>query len=268
MAISVSAAVNNAATGSSTTLALASVVMAAGDRIMVAMRWRPLTATVSLSDGVNSFLQVGGYSNDDADRMAMFEAINVASGTRTVTATFSASSTFRYASSVKVSGSDANPAQAVVFTSNKDGTWTSATDNMASGSLTPTGQPAGVIGWGGTIYNGRSIAAGTGYTDLGALSAWDSANGDTSRLEWKRVTSTVNSPVTFTLSGSEGGFVWGVVVGEAAAGGGATRGTPFGHRGTAFNGGRTFHGILARTNAAYARRRWKTNPGGRVLIAA
>ncbi|MFZ9156024.1 MAG: hypothetical protein ACO22A_06700, partial [Schleiferiaceae bacterium] len=29
-----------------------------------------------------------------------------------------------------------------------------------------------------------------------------------------------------------------------AAGGATTRGTPFGHRGTAFNGGRTFHGII------------------------
>lgn len=31
---------------------------------------------------------------------------------------------------------------------------------------------------------------------------------------------------------------------EVVAAAGATRGTPFGHRGTAFNGGRTFHGIL------------------------
>lgn len=30
----------------------------------------------------------------------------------------------------------------------------------------------------------------------------------------------------------------------AAAGGGTTRGTPFGHRGTAFNGGRVLHGII------------------------
>jgi hypothetical protein len=30
----------------------------------------------------------------------------------------------------------------------------------------------------------------------------------------------------------------------AGGGGGATRGTPFGNRGTAFNGGRTFHGII------------------------
>jgi hypothetical protein len=31
---------------------------------------------------------------------------------------------------------------------------------------------------------------------------------------------------------------------DTAGGGGTTRGTPFGHRGTAFNGGRTFHGII------------------------
>jgi hypothetical protein len=31
---------------------------------------------------------------------------------------------------------------------------------------------------------------------------------------------------------------------DYTAGGGTTRGTPFGHRGTAFNGGRTFHGVI------------------------
>lgn len=32
--------------------------------------------------------------------------------------------------------------------------------------------------------------------------------------------------------------------GDITAGGGTTRGTPFGHRSTAFNGGRTFHGVI------------------------
>jgi hypothetical protein len=39
---------------------------------------------------------------------------------------------------------------------------------------------------------------------------------------------------------------WDIGFDEITAGGGGvtTRGTPFGHRGTAFNGGRTFHGII------------------------
>lgn len=38
-----------------------------------------------------------------------------------------------------------------------------------------------------------------------------------------------------------------------SAGASTTRGTPFGHRGTAFNGGRTFHGIINREAAWQAR---------------
>jgi hypothetical protein len=222
MAISASAAINNAATGSSTTLALSSVVMAAGDRILVAFRYNSTTATASLSDGVHTYNQVGAYVDDGTARQAWFEAINVAAGTRTITITFSASVAFRYGASVKVSGSDANASQAIVLTSNLAGNWTSAANNMTSGALTPTGQPNAVIGIGMTIYNARTMSAGSTYTSLGALSAWNTSNGDTSLMEWKRTTSTSSSPITYTLSGADGGYIWGIVVGEDTGGAAAT----------------------------------------------
>lgn len=51
---------------------------------------------------------------------------------------------------------------------------------------------------------------------------------------------------TVSRSGTDNqdGVVFLAVIQPPAAGGGTTRGTPFGHRGTAFNGGRTFHGII------------------------
>lgn len=45
-----------------------------------------------------------------------------------------------------------------------------------------------------------------------------------------------------TNNGSTPGDDW--ESGSLGGGAAATRGTPFGHRGTAFNGGRTFHGIV------------------------
>lgn len=50
-----------------------------------------------------------------------------------------------------------------------------------------------------------------------------------------------NPPIRNRFANSPG---WQGAFTAAAGGGAATRGTPFGHRGTAFNGGRTFHGII------------------------
>lgn len=53
-------------------------------------------------------------------------------------------------------------------------------------------------------------------------------------------------------SGDFTGSIWataGLHLVAASGGAAATRGTPFGHQGTAFNGGRTFHGILQREAA-------------------
>jgi hypothetical protein len=48
-----------------------------------------------------------------------------------------------------------------------------------------------------------------------------------------------------TIPGGAGqDWICNVIAFKAVAGGGTTRGTPFGHRGTAFNGGRTYHGII------------------------
>jgi hypothetical protein len=216
-AISVSVGGNAAAAGSASSLAVASVVEASGDRIVHACRWRNATATATVSDGTNTFNQIGSYSDNGSDRYAWWESINVTAGTRTITTTFSAAATFRYCVSLKVSGSDSNASQASTLVSNLAGNWTNATDNATSGNMTPTAQPNAIIGVIGTIYNARTISAGTGFTSLGALANWDTANGDTSLAEWRRTTSTSAAAATFTLSGAEGGFIWGLVVGEAAA---------------------------------------------------
>lgn len=100
----------------------------------------------------------------------------------------------------------------------------------------------------GPIVGGLGIDAASGYTNM---DVWQQDTADTfdyagTSHDYKIVAA------TGTQSGS-----WGTLVGSyawrgkiatfkaaAGGGGGTTRGTPFGHRGTAFNGGRTFNGIV------------------------
>jgi hypothetical protein len=66
---------------------------------------------------------------------------------------------------------------------------------------------------------------------------------------------TGNISGTLTLSAATAGYVAFLVrVPVAGAGGGATRGKPFGHVGTAFNGGRTFSGIIGKERLWQPRR--------------
>lgn len=83
------------------------------------------------------------------------------------------------------------------------------------------------------VTNSRQAAQDAGrYTRL----VFDNIDYSTSGSLWGQ-----------TGGGTTGPFsIVAVEIKNDGAGGATTRGTPFGHRGTAFNGGRTFHGIINR----------------------
>lgn len=86
-------------------------------------------------------------------------------------------------------------------------------------------------------YTERQDGVATDWVSGIALDTLDNASAG----------ATGNFSTTITRDSGTGnsGYAGIVVAIKAAAGGAATtRGTPFGHRGTAFNGGRTFHGII------------------------
>jgi hypothetical protein len=258
MPINVALGINNGASASATTLDLASVVMAAGDRILIAMRYNSTTATASVSDGANTYNQVGAYRTGSADRQTLFEAINVTAGTRTVTITFSASVGNRYGVALKSTGSNSSASQAVLMNDTGGAaSWTTTADNISTGNMTPTSQPNAIVGIFQTDINTSPITNGTGLTSLGSLTNWDSVLNDTSLVNWKRTTSTSAAAATAQLSaGTDGGFTWGIVIGESP--GSPTIDTqPTNQAGSV--GGTATYSISATTSGGALSYQWKLN---------
>lgn len=119
------------------------------------------------------------------------------------------------------------------------------TDNFNTDSVTPGS-------------DGHLIACATDWSQAGAptssnlqgedanpaLDTGDFAGGISLASGYKTVSSGVATTANFNGGGAAADWQWAQIIVRAAAGGATTRGTPFGHRGTAFNGGRTFHGII------------------------
>jgi hypothetical protein len=103
----------------------------------------------------------------------------------------------------------------------------------------------------GTCWNENTASGNT--ASAGSTEAWEiaQAGGPYSHVAEYRIEGSAGSyAVAGTWGAAQKNTNIGVAYLAAAGGGGATtRGTPFGHRGTAFNGGRTFHGIINREAA-------------------
>lgn len=112
--------------------------------------------------------------------------------------------------------------------------------------------------------SGGSTLATIGPASTSAGQNWLDANGvERALANWPTYANGGGSAATgarrLTFSGTSLFLEWGTTSGSSltclshigwefvsSGGGSTTRGTPFGHRGTAFNGGRTFNGILQR----------------------
>lgn len=97
----------------------------------------------------------------------------------------------------------------------------------------------------GTFYGGAG-AVDTGYTQIWALTALNNSYHFAEYIADGGASG--NKVTTFNDTSVKNNWCGLAVeiLTSAGGGGGTTRGTPFGHRGTAFNGGRTFHGIIQR----------------------
>jgi hypothetical protein len=92
------------------------------------------------------------------------------------------------------------------------------------------------------IDNTGGLGWPSGYSNTGET---DNAVAGATNLAWatKEATSPEN-PAAFTWNGTNQKIALTMAIRPAAVGGGTTRGTPFGNRSTAFNGGRVFHGPI------------------------
>lgn len=191
-------------------------------------------SSVANSNGSNLTSRVGPMRSDiDGATKQIFSLDNASAGATTLT--------------VNISGSGAANAYSIeIF----EVSWTSGPGSYIDGSMdnvnSATVDPGNVDN---TVAEAFLICASTSYfSSPSAASGWTAANpGDSTWFEFTqyRIVSSIASWST-AMGGSVDGWVAVAAAfqGAGGGGGGTTRGTPFGHRGTAFNGGRTFHGII------------------------
>jgi hypothetical protein len=212
---------DSGAAGSATTLTR-SATYSAGDTIQVWVKYASSSITVTVSDGTHAFTQVGGYVSDGSTRrVALFEAHNVAAGTFTITATFSSTVANRSMAYVRCTGASTGVG-AQTGAGQFQASPGAGANAVTTGNMTPTSQPNAVVAFDITTTSGATISAGTGYTSLGAIASYNSLQGDTSLVEWKRTTSTAAVAGTFSYSVDDAAYPIAGVFSEAAAGGGGS----------------------------------------------
>ena len=211
--------VNEGASSATTIATSAAVSASAGDTIVVigSVAQVDLTASLACSDGTNTYSRkFASYDATTTGNWVIFVAENVASGTFTPTISWDGSSRInRGIYAVPVSGVKAASYQTGAI--NVQASPGTGTDGVTTGNMTPTEQPACVIGG---VANGGSVntpAAGTGFTSIGT--AWQFGYGtDLFRAEHQRITSTSALPLTMTAGANVRHFSVAVILSETGAG--------------------------------------------------
>jgi hypothetical protein len=176
----------------------------AGERALVWVRYVSGSVTPSVSDGTNTYTQLGTTLVDVAtgSSYALFECKNTAAGTVTVTFTLtSPGAAFRTMTIARYSGADTSVA-GIAAKQGQSAPGTGATA-VSSGNLTPGSQPGTLVGFGYDDSGSSTLNAGTGFTSRGTMANQDAAFGTASRVEDIAITST--SAVAATFGSPSGG---------------------------------------------------------------
>jgi hypothetical protein len=219
MAYSFDTLSDSAASGASTTITH-TLTYTAGQSAVVWARWvtdpggHPSgTNLSSISDGTNTYTQLGTTLVDSAtgSSFAFFHMQSAAaSGSKTITITLDFSTTFRAIGVWQGSGLSNVAAQG-----NNRQAQTSTT-SLSSGNITPSSQPAALVGFFYDDSGGGAITAGN-VTSRGTLSNMDAAFGTNSRAGDLRLTSTSAVAATATGANSADHYIsFAVVLTEAA----------------------------------------------------
>jgi len=200
----------------------AGVTVSAGDTIVVigTVAQVDLTASLNCTDGTNTYtLRQALYDATTTANFCILVAENVAAGTFTPTLGWDGSTRpNRGIYAIPVSGLKAASYQiGAIAVQASPGT---GTDGVTTGNMTPTEQPACVIG--GVINGGGTAtpATGTGFTSVGT--GWQFGTGtDLFRAEHQRITSTSALALTATAGTNVRHFSAAVILSETGAGGGA-----------------------------------------------
>lgn len=206
--------------GAATTLTISpNAGFTANSTLHIVATFGDTTSTVTISDGTNTYSSGLNIQRDTTNGQSQvhFYANNIAAGTPTITATFSASTSFRglYAGEMGGTAVAANDGSA----GNLQATPGTGTDAVTSTTVTNTKQPV--------LLNGVSLEssgsttapnAGTGFTS--SATGWGFGGSALARAESKRYTDTTGHAATFTAIASSIHMTHGLMFDEFGAGGG------------------------------------------------
>lgn len=198
---------------SSSAVPSVSVTYALHDRALVLVMWGSSggSSVSTITDGTNTYQalpspgNVATFDTSGPAAFQVFECLDCAAGSPTVTGTLSAAFGSRAAYVIRCTGtSNAGAAQAVATAWQQNAAAT--TDAVTSGNATPSSQPAFVVGLAVDGF-GNTLTSGTGWTNGGAGTTADSTFGISSRFEYKSVASTSALGATWTVSSATNSIV-------------------------------------------------------------
>lgn len=218
MAYTVGTPSSTSQAGSATSIATPGTLsVSTGDSIIVFLTAaQDQTAAFAASDGTNSYTLRQSVYDGSALSAGILVAENVTAGTYTVTGSWSGSRTSNAIFAVGVSG--LKPSSYQTGATARQPTPGTGTDGITTGNMTPTEQPACVIG---LIISFATLTApteGTGFTSV--ATGWQYGTGtDLARLEHKQITSTSPVALTGTAAANTSHWSLAVILSESGAGG-------------------------------------------------
>jgi hypothetical protein len=191
------------ATGTSLLVASGTYTVLAHERLVVFTTRSTAGTTETITDGTNTYSQVGGNQTSvTGDTQCWYEckdAIAVTNGT--LTQTLGTTSTFRGVHVIRYNGVSNSLASVLVY--NTSATFTNAANNVTSGNLTPNFGGGWLLGH---VYNTSTgtldDSAGTGFTQRATFPTESAATGNCTILEDQRITTTTAIAATFTCTTS------------------------------------------------------------------
>lgn len=229
-----------------TTLSTAdALTVTAGDLVWVHAKWEDDdTATVTADTGAATpAFSVANAKSSPATgpSSATFYWIATSTGTVNPRMVTSASVSFRQIRAISIT-----PAGGTTLELGNVAVANATSNTPSSGAANATA--AGVAFGAYALYGSRTITPNGSFIEPAEFNSSITAHG-TYFLQSGSGSLTASG----TLSSSVEWIAQLAIFNEVGGSGGTSRGTPFGHRGTAFNGGRTFNGILQREIAWQAR---------------
>lgn len=229
---------HNWETTSAGTIATGATSHTTGNLLVCCVRHESTATTITVSDTAgNTWTPLTKVTHASVDMHLQLHYVLNCTGnaSNVVTATFGANKTYRGIQVMQFSWLTAYDEQNS-GTSNAATSVTGGTVNIDS---------AGVVVNGIAIYGGLSAwSASTGYTLV--KNATSASSDDYMGMSYELETGASAESPGASGSANDSWIIVSAAFLESAGGGGTTRGSPFGARGNAFNGGRTFWGIVRR----------------------